>query len=535
MENKSRQQKINNLIHWADQVADRIIKERGDKELYVCASGVTPSGTVHIGNFREIITTDLIVKALEDRNKKTRFIYSWDDFDRFRKVPKNLPEQKRLKKFIGFPVSSTPDPYGCHDSYAEHFEKEFEESIKELDIKPEFIRQSENFKSCMYAGSIRTALKARARLKKILDMFRKEEHPEGWLPLEVYCEGCGTDFTEVTGYDEEYTITYRCRCGHENTIDFRKTGIVKPPWRIDWPMRWDFEKVDFEPGGKEHSSAGGSRDTAKVIVKHIFRIEPPVYKMYDFIILKGIGGKMSGSLGNVVSVKDVLNIYLPELVRFLFAGTKPNKEFAIPFDDEIFKIYEDFYKTEQEYFLENEKNAKKLAHLKRVYRLSMPGVIPKNLPVQPAFRTVCNILQATQSKEKTKKIILCDFEKPLTSDILRVEKITGCAGNWLEDHAPKQFRIKINKSVPKKVKDTLTKQQTTALKKAAATLKSKTCTEDELFDMFRKAASSSGLEMKDFFKGFYLALISKEKGPKLTGFVKVIGEKKVAEILKSLD
>ena len=61
------------LVHWADRVADQIIRERGDLDLYTCASGITPSGTVHIGNFREIISVDLVVRALRDRGKKVRF------------------------------------------------------------------------------------------------------------------------------------------------------------------------------------------------------------------------------------------------------------------------------------------------------------------------------------------------------------------------------------------------------------------------------------------------------------------------------
>ena len=74
-ENKS------NNAHWADQMAERIIREKGDKELYTCASGITPSGTVHIGNFREIITVDLVVRALREKGKNVRFIYSWDDYE----------------------------------------------------------------------------------------------------------------------------------------------------------------------------------------------------------------------------------------------------------------------------------------------------------------------------------------------------------------------------------------------------------------------------------------------------------------------
>ena len=75
--------------HWADLTAERVIREKGNKKQYVCAAGITPSGIVHIGNFREIITVDLVKRALEKRGKKVRFIYSWDDYDVFRKVPKN--------------------------------------------------------------------------------------------------------------------------------------------------------------------------------------------------------------------------------------------------------------------------------------------------------------------------------------------------------------------------------------------------------------------------------------------------------------
>ena len=86
-------------VHWADITADRIIKQRGDKDEYVLASGITPSGVVRFGNFREVITTELVARALRDRGKKVRFIFSWDDYDTFRKVPANLPNKEELEKY----------------------------------------------------------------------------------------------------------------------------------------------------------------------------------------------------------------------------------------------------------------------------------------------------------------------------------------------------------------------------------------------------------------------------------------------------
>ena len=98
MSNNNENKKDPLLCHWADQMADKIIREKGDLDSYTCASGITPSGTVHLGNFREIITVDLVVRALRDRGKKVRFIYSWDDYDVFRKVPANMPDPEILEK-----------------------------------------------------------------------------------------------------------------------------------------------------------------------------------------------------------------------------------------------------------------------------------------------------------------------------------------------------------------------------------------------------------------------------------------------------
>ena len=63
-------------FHWTEQVADRVIHEKGDKQEYTVAAGITPSGTIHIGNFREIIAVELVKRALEKKGKKVRFIYS---------------------------------------------------------------------------------------------------------------------------------------------------------------------------------------------------------------------------------------------------------------------------------------------------------------------------------------------------------------------------------------------------------------------------------------------------------------------------
>ena len=136
---KNKNQEKSSALHWADQVAEKVIQIKGDKEKYTVASGITPSGTVHIGNFREIITTELIARALRSKGKKIRFIYSWDDYDVFRKVPANMPKQEMLQTYLRKSIVDVPDPFGKEESYARHHEVEIEHAIQKVGIKTEFL------------------------------------------------------------------------------------------------------------------------------------------------------------------------------------------------------------------------------------------------------------------------------------------------------------------------------------------------------------------------------------------------------------
>ena len=293
--------------HWADNIAKKIVADKGEIEEYTVAAGITPSGVVHIGNFREIITVDLITKALRKIGKKVRFIYSWDDYDVFRKIPANFPNKELLEKYLWQPIVDVPDPFEKHSSFAEHNEKEVEEQLPKLGIFPEFLYQAKKYRACEYYEGIKTAILNRKKIKQILDAWRKEPLSEEWSPVRVFCEKCNTDKTKILDYPSEYKLKYSCECGFEDTFDFRKKGVAKLQWRVDWPMRWGFEKVNFEPSGKEHSSDGGSNTTANEISKQIWGYSAPYHIMYEFISIKGAGGKMSSSKGNTIDLNEMLN------------------------------------------------------------------------------------------------------------------------------------------------------------------------------------------------------------------------------------
>ena len=134
-------------------------------------------------------------------------------------------------------------------------------------------------------------------------------------------------------------------------------------------MRQYYEKVDFEPAGKDHYAAGGSRPTANEIIEAIWGRKHVTDLAYEWIAIKG-GGEFSSSKGVVTTPKDVLEVYEPDVLQFLFTGTQPIKTFNISFDLDVLKIYEDFDSYERAYFGKDELTDKERNKMKRAYELS---------------------------------------------------------------------------------------------------------------------------------------------------------------------
>jgi len=53
-------------IHWADVIAEDMLKKNGK---HFVAAGITPSGSIHIGNMREVVTADAVYRAILDRGR----------------------------------------------------------------------------------------------------------------------------------------------------------------------------------------------------------------------------------------------------------------------------------------------------------------------------------------------------------------------------------------------------------------------------------------------------------------------------------
>jgi lysyl-tRNA synthetase class 1 len=514
--------------HWADINAAKILREKGEKEQYVCASGITPSGTVHIGNFREIISVDLIVRALRDLGKKVRFIYSWDDYDVFRKVPKNMPQPEILEKYLRQPITLVPDTRGVAENYAQANEQELEKLLPLVGIQPEYIYQAQMYRASKYAEGIKTSLEKEAVIREILNEHRSCDLAEDWWPISVFSNKDNKDTAVVTDWDGQYRITYKSEDGSVETVDLRATKAVKLPWRLDWPMRWVYEGVDFEPAGKDHHSEGGSFTTAKTLVEKVYGGEAPVTFQYDFISIKGRGGKISSSTGEVISLADVLEVYTPELTRYLFASTRPNAEFAISFDLDVLKIYEDYDKCERIYYKAQEAKEKEYLKQKRIYELSQVDKPLEEMPYQVSIRHLTNFLQVFDGDLDATIAALGDVAD---YQVERLRAKAACAWNWVRQFAPEDFRFQIQPpgSAPISLQETEKKLFAAFLAELEKNWDS--YDEKSLNDYIYDVARAHEVEPKDFFPLLYQALIRKEKGPKVAGFLKTIGRDKLLSIL----
>ena len=520
------------MTHWADINAANVVREKGDKPVYTCASGITPSGTVHVGNFREIISVELVVRALRDAGKTVRFIYSWDDYDVFRKVPANIENAEEYRRYLRRPITLVPDPGGKHESYARANEAELERELERVGIDPEYIYQAQRYRAAHYAEGIRTALERCETIREILDRFRTSPLPAEWWPVSVFSRFTETDNTTILSWDGEWGLRYRCNdTGREDEIDLRSEGYAKLPWRIDWPMRWAFETVDFEPAGKDHHTEGGSFDTARHLIREVYDGEAPVTFQYDFISIKGRGGKMSSSTGEVISLRDVLEVYQPEVVRYLFAGTRPNSEFAISFDLDVIKIYEDYDRCERIFFGLEEVAEKRALKERRIYELSQVHAVPTSLPVQIPFRHLCNLLLIYDGDIERALGAMPGYELLDEELAERARSRARCAWCWIGAFAPEDFRFTVvDPTHPPIAIGGEERAALFALRDLIAEgIESRA--EKEVQNAIYAIARENGVEPKEFFPVLYRVLIGKEKGPRLGGFLKTLGGDRLLAIL----
>jgi len=339
---------------WVNRFADEVIAEaqrRAPGKPIVCASGLSPSGPIHLGNLREVMTPHLVADEIRRRGHECVHLMSWDDYDRFRKVPAGIDES--WAEHVGKPLTSVPAPAGSmHPNWAEHFKATMTAALAELGVVVLGISQTQMYTSGAYREQILRAMRERKRIDAILGQYRtkategSDEDDGGagalYSPYKPYCSVCERDSTTVTAYDDATTeLTYTCAYGHGETVKLTEFDHGKLVWKVDWPMRWAYEGVVFEPSGVDHNSPGSSFTVGSQIIRDVFGADAPIGPMYAFVGITGMA-KMSSSKGGVPTPGDALRIMEAPLLRWLYARRRPNQSFKVAFDQEIHRLYDEW-------------------------------------------------------------------------------------------------------------------------------------------------------------------------------------------------
>ncbi|MPY62530.1 lysine--tRNA ligase [Streptomyces spongiae] len=459
---------------WVSRFADEVIEEsehRAPGKPVVVASGLSPSGPIHLGNLREVMTPHLVADEIRRRGHQVRHLISWDDYDRYRKVPNGVAGvDESWAEHIGKPLTSVPAPTGStHPNWAEHFKAAMTDSLAELGVEFDGISQTAQYTSGVYREQILHAMKHRGDIDAVLAQYRtkpkaaakKSQKPvddaeleaaegsgaaaeddgsssAGYFPYKPYCGQCEKDLTTVTAYDDDTTeLSYTCdACGFSETVALSEFNRGKLVWKVDWPMRWAYEGVVFEPSGVDHSSPGSSFQVGGQIVG-IFGGKRPIGPMYAFVGISGMA-KMSSSRGGVPTPADALKIMEPQLLRWLYARRKPNQSFKIAFDQEIQRLYDEWDKLDAKVADGTALPADVAAHSRAVRTAG--GELPRT-PLPLPYRTLASVADITAGHEDQALRILSELdpEKPLAS-LDEARPRYDKAEAWINTHVPADQR-----------------------------------------------------------------------------------------------
>ncbi len=480
-------------MHWADVIARDLLR-RGQN--HIIATGISPSGHIHLGNLREMVIADAVKRALEDSGGNAKILYIADDFDPLRRRYPFLP--KEYENYVGMPLCKIPDPEGCHNCYSEHFLQPFLESLDILGIEVEVVKASEMYKNGLYDEAVRTALNERDKIAKIIEEVTGREIESDWYPFMPLCESCGRiNSTKVKSFDEKW-IYYECTCGFSGRASYREGKLT---WRVDWAARWKILQITCEPFGKDHAAAGGSYDTGKRIVKEVFGYDPPYPIPYEWVHLKGVGA-MKSSKGIVIPVREMVEILPPEIVRYIIIRAKPERH--IEFDPGIglLEIIDEFE--------ERVKQKDRSVQLSLVEEVEYSDIPFRHLVVVGQI--------ANWDLEKVLEILKRTGYK--IDEVARkdVERRMNYAKNWLEKYAPDRIKF----TIPEEVKVEFDEEEKRFLEAYADKLRDD-MNPEEIHNLVYSTARELKVKPSKCFKAIYKAILGKEHGPRAGYFIKSLG------------
>jgi lysyl-tRNA synthetase class 1 len=563
---------------WVARMADEVVAEsdaRAPGKPVIVASGISPSGPIHLGNLREIMVPHLVADEIRRRGIACTHILSWDDYDRLRRVPASIDQA--WAEHIGRPLTSVPPPPGSSQAnWAEHFRAPMEAALARMGVEYHGISQTQMYTSGAYVDEVLLAMRERERIDAVLGRYRtKAARPAaaarpgvsveeeaaaaaaaegsgaaseddggtgaGYFPYKPYCSVCDRDLTTVTSYDDATTeMSFTCACGHSETVLLSEHRRGKLVWKVDWPMRWAYEGVIFEPSGVDHQSPGSSYVVGGQLVSEIFGGRQPIGPMYAFVGITGMA-KMSSSRGGVPTPGDALEIMEESVLRWLYSRRRPQQAFTIAFDAELHRLYDEWDAVERKVAagIASELDFSSYDRAIRTAAGELPRT-PRPLP----YRTLASVADITTGDPRQTLRILSDLDPdhPITS-LDEVRPRLDRAQCWVATQLPADQRTRLREAADRDALEALTDSERGALKLLLDGLDENWSLEGLSHLVYAVPKLQAGLpadtkptaELKTaqraFFALVYRLLIGGDTGPRLPTLLLAAGPDRVRMLL----
>jgi lysyl-tRNA synthetase class 1 len=521
---------------WIDKIAYELInreKKLGRKfELIRTESGLGASGIPHLGSLSDGVRAYGIKLAIEQFGYKSEYIAFSDDMDGLRRVPVGLP--KSLEKYLGYPVTSIPDPFHCHESYGNHMSSLLLEALEKCGIEYKYYSATEAYKKGMFNTQIEKLLLNAEKVGKILmEELGHKKYLEA-LPYFPVCENCGRIYTTKAFkfLPKEKKVLYVCEgmeikgrwlegCGYKGEVDYTK-GNGKLSWAGgEFAARWDALKINFEAFGKDIADSVRVNDR---ICEEILGYTPPFHIKYEMFLDKS-GKKISKSIGNVFTPQVWLRYGSPQSLLLLmfkrFIGTRTLDVVDIPQYMNEFDELEDVYFGKKS--IDDEYELIKLKGLYEYCCLLKP-------PKEPSIHVPYNLLVylAKVAPEGNEYEFIMDklkhygYIKDPTNINNSLRKRIEYALNWKNDFTEiKETHVELSDNEKKAIKELID----------FLNIESKA---EEIQSEIFKIAKKNGLAPKDFFKKLYIALLGVPEGPKLGPYIVSMGRINVIKALEKV-
>ena len=505
----------------ARKIVARLKKELKDEVIF--ETGYGPSGLPHIGTFGEVARTSMVrhaFRVLTDDKIKTRLIAFSDDMDGLRKVPDNVPNKEMVAQHLGKPLTRVPDPFGTHNSFAEHNNARLRGFLDQFGFDYEFMSSTACYTTGRFDEALLKVLQHFEEVMAVMLPSLREERAQTYSPFLPIDPQSGIVLqVPVVEHDAKAgTITYEHpdRGGRVTTLV--TGGRCKLQWKPDWAMRWVALGIDYEMAGKDLiDSVKLSGEICRTLGG-----APPEAFSYE-LFLDENGQKISKSKGNGLTIEEWLRYASPEsLSLFMYRDPKAAKRLYF---DVIPRHVDDYLQFLEAY--PRQETKEKLGN--PVWHIHNGAPPPADNPV-PFAMLLSLVTASNAANAETLWGFITRYRPGVTSTTHpRLAALVDYAINYYRDFvAPaKRFRSPsaAERAALLDLRDALAQLPAQATAEAIQEVVYEVGRREPFLDKTGKIKTKDGKPgvSLEWFNMLYQVLLGQEKGPRFGSFVAAYG------------